>query len=217
MKIIDAKSMTPNGIKNIIFDWGGVLINLDYESVFSSLETIGIDDPKKLFTDKEANALFRNYELGKLTDSEFRDGIRNLSRMELSDDQIDNAWMAILLDIPTERIAMLKRLSLKYNLYLLSNTNNIHAVNYNKLLKDKHGINNNDLFIESFYSHELQLSKPDPQIFKVVIDQLNIKPKETLFIDDLESNAEGAASVGLNALFLNLKQGMEISEILKDW
>ena len=123
--------------------------------------------------------------------------------MPLTNEQIRNAWNALLLDFPPERINWLKEIKNRYNIYLLSNTNEIHYNSFTKTFKEQ--INDgsfDDLFIKAYYSHKIGLRKPSKEIFETILKEQDLDAAETVFIDDSEANIQAAKSVGLQTIYL---------------
>lgn len=185
-------------IKNIIFDWGGVLIDLDMANCIKAFDEIGISDFRHLLTNAEESGIFKAYELGNCTTEEFRDGIRKLANRPISDTEIDYVWNAMVKTIPDEKLQLLCELKKKYAVYLLSNTNQLHWEYASNRVFRYEGMKRDDFFDKIFLSFQMHLAKPNPEIFAKALDEANIKPEETLFIDDSLANCEAAASVNLN-------------------
>ena len=184
-------------IKNIIFDWGGVLIDLDFNSCIKSLDNIGIKDFYRLITHTEETSIFKTYELGNCTTAEFHDKIRKLATQPISDEQIDQVWNSMLKSIPVEKLHLLAELRKQYSLYLLSNTNELHWEYASQKEFQYNGLERDDFFKGIFLSFKMHLAKPNPEIFRTVLLEANLCPEETLFIDDSKINCEAAASVHL--------------------
>lgn len=185
-------------IKNIIFDFGGVIIDIDPQSVATELAGMGYENIIGLhqFLLKE-NAYVR-IETGDLSPEGFREMIRNFLEKPITDEQIDLAWNAIIKDIPPERIHLLETLRPNYRLFLLSNSNPIHYEHYNRYIKSHFGYPGLDsLFERAYYSFRLGMYKPDPEIFRFVLNDSRLVPGETLFIDDNRKNAEAATAMGI--------------------
>lgn len=199
-------------IKNIIFDLGKVLLNLDFEASINAFKELGSDGEVLDHKNAYANPVFYQLEIGIVTPNEFRVKVREmLKNPNVTDEQIDKAWNAMICDIPKERVSKLKELGKNYNIFLYSNTNKIHI---DKLLiefEEEHGINFSSLFKSTYYSHEINDRKPEISSFKKVIELAGVTPKETLFVDDLEKNILGAQKVGLETLWL--KEGMEMTKL----
>jgi glucose-1-phosphatase len=185
-------------IKNIIFDLGGVIINLDTHKTYQQFSRLSGIELEELKSKSAKSAFFDLYEKGLLSDQEFRGQVRLFLKCEASDSEIDNAWNAMLLDIPQQRIQLLKQLRNNYKLFLLSNTNNIHLQCFTEIVKNTTRLSGlSDCFDKDYYSHLMKMRKPDAEIFQYVLNENNLNPNETLFLDDNQSNLAGAASVGI--------------------
>ncbi len=196
-------SVDLQNIKNIIFDLGGVIININYEKSIQELRKYSKTGSDMEFTQKAQSHLFDLYETGQSTSQEFRDSLRQEYNLEASDDEIDDAWNAMLLDIPAERIELLQELGKKYRLFLLSNTNAIHLKKFNEMVDHSFTIPNLDsLFEMSYYSHLVGKRKPDAAIFEQILHENNLDRNETLFIDDSVQHIRSAESLGIQTLHL---------------
>ena len=195
--------MNIESVKNILFDLGGVILNIDYQKAIDAFVDLGISKETLEYSQKEQNELFDQLEIGKITADQFRDGLRALSYLGLSDEEIDKAWNSLLLDLPIKRIELLNSLKGKYNLYLLSNTNIIHYEAYTENVKKEHGMDGLEpLFLKTYLSHEIGKRKPDVETFEWVCKDARINPSETLFIDDSLQHIEGAKKIGLKTHWL---------------
>ncbi|MFD2513514.1 HAD family hydrolase [Pontibacter locisalis] len=194
--------LTP--IKNIIFDLGGVIINIDYQKSIKELQKLCKDDCQIEFSQKEQSHLFDLYETGNSSSEEFRNNLRESYKMpNASDEEIDEAWNAMLLDIPKERIDLLLELGKKYRIFLLSNTNAIHLKRFNEIVEHSFTIPSLDsLFEGAYYSHLVGKRKPDAEIFKLILNQHSLNKEETLFIDDSIQHVKSADELGLKTLHL---------------
>mgnify|MGYP000264854633 FL=1 len=184
-------------IRHIIFDLGGVLLNLDVEGCTRAFEKAGLKDIRSVLTGTNEGGIFSEYERGEIGTPEFRDGIRQLASQSLTDDEIDRMWVNELLDIPQEKLDLLVSLRSKYDIYLLSNTNELHWQHVVESLLPQQNYRVEDLFKETFLSFRMKLAKPDPEIFREVLRQAGLKPEETLFIDDSAVNCQAAQSVSI--------------------
>ena len=203
-----------NGIENIIFDFGGVIIDIDPQRTVNAFRGLGVQNIEQLYSECYQSNLFDELEKGSITDAEFRDRIRNISNLPLTDVQIDFAWNEILIGIPKEKIDFLKRIKKDYRLFLLSNTNEIHEVAYTQLILDKFNENIfKTVFEEAYFSHRLKMLKPDSEIFRYVLDKNDIEAERTLFIDDTLRHIEGAKKVGLKTFYF--EKGKTFEDILK--
>lgn len=190
-------------IKNIIFDLGGIFLNIHYQLTRDAFINLGIKNFDELFTQHHANDLFEDLETGKVSEFEFYDLFRNEAKINLSNEQIKTAWNALLGDFPIERLAWLEKIKQLYNIYLFSNTNQIHYDAFMKIYEQTTGKKDfNSYFIKAYYSQEMGLRKPYPESFMYIINEQNLLPEETLFIDDTIKNIEGAKSVGLQTIHL---------------
>ena len=188
-------------IKNIIFDLGGVIINLDTKTTFDGFTELS------RFTDWSQNSidevdLFLDYEKGTISSEEFRLGIREMiGNTKLTDGQIDTIWNKMLLDIPSARLELIQRLSERYRLFVLSNTNALHVPAFNKIVKSVSGQPSIDAFFEKVYfSHEVKMRKPEREIYEHVLNDSQLKSEETLFLDDKKENLIAAQAVGIRTL-----------------
>ncbi len=202
-----------SGVENILFDLGRVLLNLDFEASANAFEELNLSADALNIGMVFSDPVFLNFEVGETTPAEFRNRVRQiLCNPHAADRQIDNAWYAMVLDIPEKRVHMLKNLAKTRKLYLFSNTNVIHTFRFKRDFREKHGFEFSSLFIKDFYSHDIQQRKPDLSAFQKVIQLAGIKPEKSLFIDDLKENVEGAQKAGMRAFLL--ESGMEISDML---
>lgn len=199
-------------IKNIIFDLGKVLLNLDFDASIKAFHELGLGEDVLNRQQSYADPVFYELETGKISPERFRDRIRQLvDTPGLSDQQIDAAWSAMILDIPSNRVEVLKELKKKYKLYIFSNTNQIHIEGLWEKFKMEYDFEFSSLFEKDYYSHQIHERKPDIQSYEKVISLARINPEETLFIDDLEKNIIAAQKAGLKTFWL--KDGMEMAEI----
>jgi putative hydrolase of the HAD superfamily len=197
---MDSKSTT----KAIVFDFGNVIINIDVEKSVLAFSELTFKSPgkiKQLFREAE---VFKKYETGFYSDDEFRDVIRQILSYPLNDQEIDKAWNALLLDVPKKRLDFLESLKMKYPIYLLSNTNNIHIEQCKGYFRTKFGIANfESIFNETFLSYKMGLWKPDYKIYDAVINKLGLKSQEILFLDDNQDNIDAASDLGIQCIKIN--------------
>jgi putative hydrolase of the HAD superfamily len=204
-----------SSVKNIIFDLGGVIINIDYAKGTDALKAYGKTGTNVDFSQKAQSELFDLYERGDISSEEFREGLRAEYYIEASDEQIDEAWNSLLLDIPAERIELLRELGKQYRLFLLSNTNAIHMIAFNKIVEENFGIASLDsLFDKAYYSHLVRMRKPGGEVFEHILTENGLKREETLFIDDSIQHIEGAKQVGLQTI--HLAPPLTINQVLKE-
>ncbi|HRI22840.1 MAG TPA: HAD family phosphatase, partial [Panacibacter sp.] len=164
---------------------------------------LGVTNFNSYITQHSITDLFELLETGKISPEEFYEGFRKKSASILSDEQIANAWNALLLDFPPERIAWLDVVRKKYNVFLYSNTNQIHYDAFTEMFKAQTGLPDfNSYFIKAWYSHELGLRKPYPASYLHILNEQHLNATETLFIDDTLKNIEGAKEAGLQTIHL---------------
>ena len=191
------------GIKNIIFDLGGVILNLDNQRTEDAFTSLGVKDFRSYFGHGHASSFFKEYEVGRLSDKQFVDSIRQLTGLSVSDEAIVHSWNALLLDFPPERIQLLKQLRKTYRLFLFSNTNALHLAALQQTYSETFGGGSlEDHFEKTYYSHLLGMRKPDKESFEHILQENQLDPGETMFVDDAIINVEGAERVGLRGLFL---------------
>lgn len=193
-------------IRNIIFDFGGVLFNIDYRNTEQGFSKLISKD----FSFKKASGLkrsLRQYETGKINTETFIWNIQKLCGQDVQGRDVMKAWNSMLLDMPKERFEYVKKLREKYKVFLLSNINEMHANWVDRYLKKNYGLVNwqEEYFDKVYYSHEIHLRKPTKSIYRFVMKDANIKGSESLFIDDLDENVLAARSVGLIAVQHNPK------------
>ena len=186
-------------IKNIVFDLGGVLIDLDFKSAINGLQKAGFTNVKEQLQAFDREGIFQKFELGEISADEFRASIRENSNVSLTDEEVDSLWNLMLLEIPREKLELILDLRSKYMVYLLSNTNSIHWDYVCKNAFNYRGFRVSDYFEKTFLSFEMHLAKPDKAIFEKMLNDANLLPEETLFIDDLEANCKAAEEVGIHA------------------
>ena len=200
-------------IKNIVFDLGGVLVDLDFKSAINGLQKAGFANVKEQLQAFDREGIFQKFELGEMTAEEFRSAIRENSTVTLTDEEVDALWNLMLLEIPREKLELILDLRGKYMVYLLSNTNSIHWDYVCKNAFNYRGFRVNDYFEKTFLSFEMHLAKPDKAIFEKILENANLLAEETLFIDDSEANCKAAAEVGIHAHHYHI--GDDLSKIFE--
>jgi len=184
-------------IKNIIFDLGGVIVDLDTSKTigaFSELSGLPEGDIWKMAEE----SIFQQYEKGEIESETFREGLRQLLNINSNDNIIDKAWNAMIGNTPIHRLEWMSSLQQQFRVFILSNTNHIHINYVHDTLNTNYGIENFTNHVEKvYYSQLIGLRKPDKEIFEFVIDQNNLEPQSTLFLDDNSDNIKGAESIGI--------------------
>lgn len=186
-------------MKNLIFDLGNVIIDIDFDLTFRAFSKLSSkyswEEIRFFIKDKR---IWEDYEKGLMNDDEFRETLRNELKIKASNSEIDKAFCGLLQEIQPERIKLIQELSKKYRLFILSNTSNIHFQQVEKLLFESTGIRHfNEIFEKVFLSFEMGKLKPDIEIYQQVLLEANIIAKETLFLDDMLINLESAATLGI--------------------
>jgi putative hydrolase of the HAD superfamily len=205
-------------IKNIIFDFGGVICNLDVSLSVEKFKEFGPLKPEYQGTKEEQDRQFEKivakYETGLLTTPEFRDVLRDYYQVPPTDSAIDEAWNILLLGIPEPRIRLLEDLRNQYHIFLLSNSNELHYRKFGQDFKDQHqGRELDSLFEKTYFSFLLKMRKPDPAIFFHVLMDKKLHPEETLFIDDTLTNITAARESGIAAYLLS--EGEDIMQLFE--
>ena len=204
-----------NLIRNIIFDLGGVLLDLDVQKTFDAFEKMGLSKEVIMERYNSKGNFFFQFEKGQISANEFRESLRKMIGNSVSNEKIDYAWNEMIRGFKNDTIKLLSALSGKYPVYLLSNTNEIHLPFYSEQFREASGGTIlQKYFIETYYSHIIGTRKPEPESFRHVLKEAGIEPTETLFIDDFEENCVSARETGLVAYQLkpeeNLKDVLEI-------
>ena len=203
-----------NGINNVIFDLGGVLLDIDYQRSIDAFKKLGIVNFEDMFSQFKADELFEKLETGSITETDFHSAIKNRTTAIVSDNEIDAAWNTLILQFRTESLAYLESLSAYYKLYLLSNTNIIHLQYFKQLFTEQTGKPMLDAyFTKAWYSNEIGLRKPGAEIFEFVLEDENLKTEETLFIDDTWINIETAQKMGFKTHHLLPTEKIELIKI----
>lgn len=197
-------------IKQIIFDFGGVLLDLDKSKTNKALYNLfGVETSNE----DAFISIFRAYEVGAFSEGSFLHRLQRLSSNVITEKNLVDAYNAMLGPMPKHRFEMLESLAKDYEIYLLSNTNHTHMSFVFQYLKKEYGINdfNERFFKKAYYSHLINLRKPNSDIFDFICDDAQIEKQTSLFIDDSLVNVEGAKKAGLNAVQHNPSTDISIS------
>lgn len=189
-------------IKNLLFDLGGVIMDIRQLNCVASFERLGMSDADSFLGEYSQKGPFLQLEEGLITEAEFRQAVREFIDGEVTDEQIDKAFCDFLVGIPVHRLAELRELRKHYGIYMLSNTNPIMW--HSRIAEEfRHeGMEREDYFDGIVTSFEARSIKPDARIFHHVVAQLGIKPEETLFLDDSQKNLDAAAELGFHTLLV---------------
>ena len=199
-------------IKNLLFDLGGVIMDIRRLNCVASFERLGMKDADSFLGEYSQKGPFLQLEEGAISEAEFRTAVRQFIDGEVSDEQIDSAFCDFLVGIPKYRLEQLRELKKQYGIYMLSNTNSIMW--HSRIAEDfrQEGLKREDYFDGIVTSFEARSIKPDAKIFHTVVEKLGIKPEETLFLDDSQKNLDAAAELGFQTLLVT--PGSEFFELL---
>lgn len=198
-------------IKNIIFDLGGVIYDIRYENVAEAFVSHGVTNLSDIYSRTSQTHEMDLFEMGLMSVEEMREGIKQLADAPLTDQDVDDIYNAILVDMPAMRVALLLALREKYKVFLFSNTNQINYEYFTKYTKDKFGF---DVFEKCFdaayFSHLMHKRKPAADGFLQILDEQHLDPEETVFIDDNEPNLAGAREAGMRGYWLHDKDILDL-------
>ena len=184
----------------IIFDLGGVIINLKKQNCIDAFKALGYASVDKMLSEYRQDGEFLALEEGRVSPEEWRAIVRKNIAEPVTDQQIDDAFNAFLVDIPIEKLRMLRALKSKYRIAMLSNTNKVMFESKIPELFKAEGLAIEDYFDDFFLSYKMGMSKPSPEIFIKVAEELGIEPCEALFIDDSQANVDAASKLGFQTL-----------------
>ena len=200
-------------IKAIIFDLGGVLLNIDYDLTIKEFEKLGVFNSASYYSKSDQKKLFDDLETGKISEKEFIDSVK-LKTNNASDNQIKYAWNKMLLNLPIERLLFINNLMSKYQTFLLSNTNSIHISNFKNSLAKHEWILFKSSFNKIYFSYEIGMRKPSIKIFEYVLQENRLQAKNVLFIDDSIQHINAANKIGI--ITHHLKNSEDLKTILSD-
>lgn len=197
-------------INAIIFDFGGVLFDIDFTKLNHAFSELGVQHFEEMYSQKRASPLFQALEEGKISPEEFYLDFCKETNSKLGNEQIEIAWNSILVRFRKEALETIKKIRPKYKLYLLSNTNKIHRQAFNKIYNEQIGEGSlEDYFDKAYYSHEIGCRKPGKEPYEIVLKENQLIPAETLFIDDSVQNIEPARQLGIQTILLKPGMGIE--------
>jgi epoxide hydrolase-like predicted phosphatase len=203
MKLSEGLNVNIAEVKNIIFDWGGVITDLHTERTIQAFHELGFRQFSETVFRKEGPNLFLRFETGKVDEAGFLNELKQYLNPGVTHDQIRNAWNALLGDLPAERWILLKSLKHMFRTFLLSNTNSLHIAYYSGRLENLYGVYGyQHLFEKVYLSHLLGMRKPDREIYEYVLKDSRLEATETLFIDDNPDNIATAQALGIQCYHL---------------
>ena len=206
-----------SNISTLIFDLGGVLINLDLPQCIQNFKDLGLQNFEQHLSIFGQKGFFLQFEKGQISIPEFRAEIRKICPNPLSDAQIDAAWCSFLCDIPSQKMEMLLELKKKFRLLLLSNTNQLHIEVSTASEFAKIGKKITDVFDKCYYSYAMGMAKPDAEIFEAVLADAGVTAHECLFLDDGCKNTEQAAKLGIQTYLVDINEDLSFLLDNKTW
>ncbi len=183
--------------KAIIFDLGAVILNINYQNTIDEFTKLGVNNATTFYSKKVQTNLFNQIETGIISSNEFLKELQKETK-NANINQVEKAWNAMLLDLPEERVELIKKLKNNHTIYLLSNTNAIHIDAFKKQLGNRKWLAFCKLFDKMYLSHELGLRKPDIKIFEYILKEQKLKAEEVFFIDDSPQHIASAKKIGIN-------------------
>lgn len=207
--------MNVNPINAIIFDLGGVLLDINYRLTIEAFNNLGCSDFESIYTQQKQSQLFDDFETGKVSSETFRKSLQKQMEFSISNVEFDNAWNKMLLQLPEQRIELLEKLNKKFSLFLLSNTNEIHIKAFKKIISSSIGYERfENCFKKVYFSSEIGNRKPNASCFEMVLSENKLSAAKTLFIDDSIQHVEGAYKIGIKTLLI--ESGEELVSIFPD-
>tara|TARA_B100000945_G_C20329600_1_gene571717 strand:+ start:142 stop:786 length:645 start_codon:yes stop_codon:yes gene_type:complete len=194
-----------NKITTLIFDLGGVIINIDplltikkFNSLAKKNQDILTGLDYKLFKSNKKLKFFFDFEKGLISENIFRNSLNNLIGINLINNDFDRVWNKLILSVNYNIVDLIISLKSKFNVFVLSNTNSIHEKYYNDIFIKKYNLGLKDIFHKVYYSHEIYLRKPEVEIYKLILDDNNIFGNEVLFFDDINENLISSKKLNFN-------------------
>ena len=197
-----------NNISTLIFDLGGVIVDLDLAKCIQNFKDLGLENIEQYLSNFGQKDFFMRFEKGQIGIPAFRNEIRKLAGIELTDAQIDKAWCSFLTQIPFEKLHLLSELKKKYHLLLLSNTNPLHIQTAVAAEFSKTGKTMQDFFDKCYLSYEMGMVKPDVEIFEALLTDAQLKAEECLFLDDGKKNIDTASALGIQTYWVKPNENL---------
>lgn len=192
-----------SSIKNIIFDLGGVILNIDFQRTHEAFQKLGGIKFATLYSQQSQSSVFDEFEIGRISADTFRNTLKTQLNLNIRDEEFDAAWNAMLLNLPKKRLDFIYQLRKEFRIFLFSNTNEIHLKKITQICQLSHGISSlHDYFEKEYYSCRFGRRKPHPDAFQTILYENDIKANETLFIDDTLQHVLGAKQAGLKTVHL---------------
>lgn len=195
-------TMISQTVKAIIFDLGGVILNIDYQRTIEEFKKLGLENFETCFSQASQTKIFDDFETGQISSQHFINSLLPYLKEGTSSNKVVHAWNALILDQPKEKIDLLITLKKTYPLYLLSNTNALHVPVVRRRWAEVTPEPMEYFFNKIYFSHEIHLRKPNQEIFQLVCQEQKLEPSEVLFIDDSIQHVVGAQKFGLQTIHL---------------
>jgi putative hydrolase of the HAD superfamily len=196
------------GIKNLLFDFGGVIVGIDKNAAVKRFKEIGAHNIEDFLNEYRQTGIFLELEEGKLTLDEFHEKFRETFGSHITDEEIDSGWMAFLTYIPEYKLDLIDELRKKYNVYLLSNTNPVISQWAHSSKFSPTGRTIDSYFDKCYLSFEIGCAKPEEGIYLHVLEDAGINASETLFFDDGQSNLDAAAKLGFKTYLVDQEEDL---------
>lgn len=208
-------TVSPESVEALVFDLGGVLLDVQLQRTLRAFEALDIRGLGAAEVINGNRACFRDLELGLITQEEFAEAVRRTfpAVAAIPDEQLLEAWNAMLMPFDVQRVELLRELGKRCPVYLLSNTNLPHRIRFRESFRERFGGSFDELFVRCFYSDELHLRKPDPEIYRSVTRQIGTPPGKLLFIDDNAANVSAARGEGWQAC--HLTGGITVTDLFE--
>ncbi len=193
-------------ITTILFDLGGVVLDIDPQKSIEAFQKLELKDVDKLISNAHQEGIFKTFEIGGINEREFLTAIQEQLPEKVEDQEIIDAWNAMLIHLPEERIRLIEELKKSFKVMILSNTNKIHIEKLYEMGAEYTDMSN--LFHHKFYSYEMECRKPDAIIYEKVLEQSNTKAENILFLDDNQQNIDTASNLGFQAKLVTSSNDM---------
>ena len=197
-----------NNISTLIFDFGGVLIDLDMNQSILNFKKLGVENVEEYLSNFGQSGFFMQLEKGEISAEEFRSEIRKMTPKVITDNEIDEAWNAFLVRIPAEKLDIVYELRKKYRVIMLSNTNAIHFPYAERTFFSHKNRSIDEYFDKCYRSYDMQMAKPDAEIFEAILSQEQVAANQCLLLDDGPKNIEQAKKLGIQTYFVDPKEDL---------
>jgi len=197
-----------SNISTLIFDFGGVLIDLDMNQSILNFKKLGVENVENYLSNFGQSGFFMQLEKGKISAEEFRSEIRKMTTNTITDKEIDDAWNAFLVRIPSEKLDIVYQLRKKFRVIMLSNTNAIHFPYAERTFFSYKNRGIDEYFDKCYRSYDMKMAKPDAEIFEAILSQEQVAPNQCLLLDDGPKNIEQAQKLGFQTYFVDPKEDL---------